>query len=203
MKKNNFDDSGVKVDYMEEVDENQLYDKKNQTDIIYVNSSASNIKNVLLIVLAVIFTLISLFTLIFGFVYFNKQVEVGETYTLFITHSDDSYGGNNITFGDYNSLENTYNYNFDVSNSNDIDLNYKIQIEHINFDSKTFDYSSINYSLLNYDSVVSEGVFNNNRTFDVVSMNIGANTKQQFVLKLWSNNIDKELEYSFKINILV
>lgn len=203
MRKNNFNDSGVKVDYVEEVDEEQLYDKKNQTDIIYVNSSASNFKSVLLIVLTVILILLSLFSFIFGFSYFNKHVDSNETYTLFITHSNDFYGGKDITFNNYNSPENSYNYDFNVSNSNDVSLNYKIQVENINFGSDNIDYNNINYSLWNYDSIVSKGKLVNEKTFDMISIDVGPNINQKFVLKIWSDNIDEDLKYSFKINILV
>lgn len=201
--KNKFDDSGVKVDYVEEVNENQLYDKKDRTDIIYSKSYLSTTRNVVLIIFMVLLLLISLFSLIFGFVYFNKHIDNGDTYTLFVVHSNDEYGGKQISFDEYNSFKNSYSYDFSVKNSNEVKLNYKIQIENTNFSSNNADYSKINYSLLNYNNVISEGKIINDNIFDVVSLDIEPNQNQQLVLKLWSDDVNQNLIYSFKINILV
>lgn len=201
--KNKFNDSGINVDYLEEVNENQLYDKKNQSDIIYSRSYLSVTRNVILTIFMVLLLLISLFSLIFGFVYFNKYVDNNEMYTLFVVHSNDKYGGELINVDKYNSFDNSFNYDFSVSNNNEVKLNYKIQVENINFGSDNVDYSVINYSLLNYNTVVSNGKIINDNVFDLVSLNIQPNENHQMVLKLWTDDKNQDLIYSFKINILV
>lgn len=202
MKKNNFSDSGVKVDYIEEVDEKQLFDKKSYSDIIYVNSKSSFVKRVLFIIFLFVFILLILFLSIFGFSFFNKNV-VDEEYSLFLTHSNPFYGGENLIISDFNSIDDAYSYSFTVNNSNDVSLSYKVQVENVNYGFDNVEYTNINYSLLKYNDVVSSGVLEDKAILDIANIDISSNSNHQLTLKIWSNINDENLEYSFKVKILV
>lgn len=204
MKKNNFNDSSVNVDFIEEVDDNLLYDKKNISDIIYEKSSFRKVRSGILLILSIVLILLSLFSIIFGLVYFNKVYDEtnNSVYTLFVTHSNNLLGGKNISFEEHVSYDNAYEYNFVINNINNVNMDYVVQIENLNFDKMNVDYTKINYVLVNYDQVVAKGVIGNDKLVNITKLNIDSNTIHNLDLKLWSNVLNKEFQYSFKVNII-
>lgn len=195
--------------FEEEVSENEVYDKKNQSDIIYVSSNKNKVK--FLIVLAIILIIISIFSALLGFIYLDKDrsniVDDGKAvinhYDLFISHSNQYYGGNLISFAEHRSEESAYSYSFNVSNQNDLDIKYKIVLVNALYTSDDIDMKDINYSLFNDDVLISSGNLQEVEEFSLADMLIKSNSIDDINFKIWSSTIDKNLKFTFKINILV
>jgi len=201
--KNSFDSSDVKVDFIEEVSENQLHDKKNHDDIIYKKTFGSIFRARIILIFVSLLFLASLFALVFSFV-FPNNVGNGESkmtvHDLYVTHSHESYGGNIESFQKFSSLNNAYVYSFNVTNSGSITLNYKVQLENLDFDSNE-DYTSINYILLNNQEQVVSGKLKNNKKVTLGNIDIPVNSVDKLSLKLWVSD-NNDVSYKFKVNVI-
>ena len=135
--------------FQEEVNEDELYSKKNTSDIIY--KEEDNGKSKFLVLLAIILILVSILSAIMGFVFWDKDLKkengnVAVTkYNLFIIHSNDLYGGSINSFSNYDSLSNAFSYKFVVSNSNPVTLDYSVELVNSNHDKDNVDMTLINY----------------------------------------------------------
>lgn len=208
-KKNDFNVATEDLIFEEEVKEDELYSKKNVSDIIYDDFSVKRRRINFLIVLAVVLIIISIISALVGFIYLDKGVKekynnpVTTKYDLFVSHSNSSYGGSISSFADYRSLNNAYLYKFTVSNNNPITLNYLVEFINPNFGNDGVDMELINYNLLKNNVIVSEGVLSNFSTSQIFNTDILNNSSDEYVLKIWSYDIDKKLKFNFKINVKV
>lgn len=191
-------------EFVEEVDENVLYNKVNENDIIVANKNA---KVNVLISIAITFIVVAILLSFMGFfLLYNagNSIFINETdkYDLFVTHSASTYGGEIKSFKDYNTLDRAYVYKFTVQNNNAISLNYDVELENVYFSEGT-NYNLINYSLLNFDNEVAVGALENIRKNNLLSRSIGSNISDNYTLKLWSSEFKSDTPFSFKININV
>ena len=196
--------------FEEEVSEDMLYDKKNQSDIVYVESSEHIIRTRVLIVLAVILIILAIISSFFGFVYLgkdqqdNKETTTSVTrYDIFVSHSNASYGGSIDSFAKYNSLDNAFNYDFKVSNENPVDIDYKIEVIDNNYDKNSKYLPMISYSLFNNDVQITEGVFDSKEINVIEKVTIKANSSDSLRLKIWSTEIENNIGFNFKVNVAV
>ena len=121
--------------FVEEVPESELYDKKNQSDIIYVEDNTYKKKAKILITIAIILIIIAVLSSLLGFLYLNQERKANEEsssstnitrYDIFISHSNSNYGGNIKSFLNYNNKDKAFSYSFKVSNENPVNIDYKL-----------------------------------------------------------------------------
>lgn len=192
--------------FKEEVSENQLHSKLGVDDHIYV-SSRHFFGLPLLAFLSVILGIASLFAIMLGVVFANSDKSdrpIGvftNKYNLVVTHTNDYYGGTISSFADYKTEKNSYNYSFSVNNTNDVDLKYSISFENTNYDFSKLDMSLIDYQLIRNGKVVKSGKFKNAVVNDLYDANISANSLDNYLIKVWSDNLTKKEKFSFKINV--
>lgn len=208
-KKNDFNVSTEDLIFEEEVGEEELRSKKNVSDIIYNDLDVRKRRTKFLIFLAISLIIISIISALMGFIFLDKDLKEKKVnpiitkYDLFVTHSNSSYGGSISSFSDYRSLNNAYLYKFDVSNNNSIALNYLVEFINPNYGNDGVDMTLINYKLLKNDEIVSEGVLSNSMTSQLFNTDILSNSRDEYVLKIWSYKMDKKLKFDFKINVKV
>ena len=206
-KKNDFEfESFV---YEEEVPENELYSKVNVDDRIYVKEKNVGVVK-WLVVLAIILMITSLGSSLYGFLKLSDESAGGsgtETivtkYNLFVEHSNSFYGGKLKSFEKYSSLDKSFVYDFNVSNNNPAVLDYSIDFVNSNFGNDNVDMSLINYSLMKNDVTVATGVLQNINNFELFHTDILSNTSDDYVIKIWSDKINKDLNFEFQINVRV
>lgn len=194
----------------EEVKDDELHSKLGVDDHIYIESERSITGRItFLIVLSIILILISLMSAIFGFVfkdseYGKRDIGVNVTeYNLYVTHSNNTYGGEINSFANHNSLDKAYSYSFYVSNDNPANLNYSVDLTNLKYDSNNIDMSLIRYSLIKNGEVVAEGNLSDSMTNEIYDTKISSDTIDKYEIKIWSNNITKKVNFVFKINIRV
>lgn len=208
-KKNDFNVSTEDLIFEEEVGEEELYSKKNVSDIIYNDLDVRKRRTKFLIFLAISLIIISIISALMGFIFLDKDLKEKKVnsiitkYDLFVTHSNSSYGGSISSFSDYRSLNNAYLYKFDVTNNNSITLNYLVEFINPNYGNDGVDMTLINYKLLRNNQIVSEGVLSNSMTSQLFNTDILSNSRDEYVLKIWSYKMDKKLKFDFKINVKV
>lgn len=204
MKKNKLNDSVIKEEFVEEVSEHVLYDKKNQEDIIYKKSVVLGVKAKIIFIVLILLFLAVLSSLIFSLVFSNNTFFGNSkliVHDLYVTHSNKNYGGEIKSFEDYLTIDDAFVYNFDVKNSASVDLNYKVQLENLKFNND-IDFSSINYILLDGQEQVVSGKISNNKVVDIADITIDANDVDNLVIKLWSSDRSNKINYKFKVNII-
>lgn len=203
--RNDFKTSDRLEEFVEEVDERYLYDKKNQSDIIYVESTGSMIKSRILIILAILLILLSLMSFIFGLVYINKDVSGRETtvnnYDLFVTHSNNYFGGQLDSFDKYRSSSKPYSYSLTVENNNPIDISYKVELINPSYGNDNVDMTGIEYNVFNSGSLVFSGKLTNNSINDLGDIVIESNSSDNLEFRIWSSSVPSGTPFSFKINI--
>lgn len=208
-KKNDFDIETNDLIFKEEVKDEELYSKKDVTDIIYNNSEVRRKRTMFLIILAVILIIISIISAIMGFVYLDNDLKqknsnvVVSKYDLFVAHSNRSYGGEIASFSDYRKLDDAYSYKFTISNDNPIVLKYSVELINSNYGNDNVDMTLINYKLLKNGEVVSDGSLSNMMTNDLYSTDILNNSTDEYAIQVWSLELDKNLKFNFKINVKV
>ena len=208
-KKNDFNVSTEDLIFEEEVGEEELYSKKNVSDIIYNDLDVRKRRTKFLIFLAISLIIISIISALMGFIFLDKDLKEKKVnsiitkYDLFVTHSNSSYGGSISSFSDYRSLNNAYLYKFDVTNNNSIALDYLVEFINPNYGNDGVDMTLINYKLLKNNEIVSEGVLSNSMTSKLFNTEILSNSRDEYVLKIWSYKMDKKLKFDFKINVKV
>lgn len=197
--------------FEEEVPENMLYDKSKQNDIVYVESSKKKTRVRILIVLAIILIVLAIISALFGFMYLNEarenDVSNSKTnitrYDIFVSHSDSSYGGNIASFKNYNSSDKAFSYDLKVSNENPVAIDYKVEVVDNNYDLNKDSLGLISYSLINNDEVIASGAFENKEVNTLANVTINSNSSNNLVLKVWSDKIDDNVAFNFKVNIAV
>lgn len=203
--KNNLDELNSFL-FEEEVQENELVDKKDFVDLIYSDDDSDKLKHKFLIGLAILLIIISIISCALGLLFSSGKLgildgTVVNNYNLYVTHSNIYYGANHIDFEQYRNSENAYNYSFVVANPNTVPIDYYLE-----FNSEAendLDFSLINYALIRNDLVVSSGSLNNLSKYNLYSSKVAQNSKDEYVIKLWSDLIADYQKYSFKINIVV
>ena len=194
--------------FVEEVPESELYDKKNQSDIIYVEDDTYKKKAKILITIAIILIIIAVLSSLLGFLYLNQERKANEEsnsstnitrYDIFISHSNSNYGGNIKSFLNYNNKDKAFSYSFKVSNENPVNIDYKVELIDNNFGNTSL--SLISYSLLNNNEEIASGVLENKEVNKIADVTINSNSVNDLVLKLWSNSLDKG--FNFKVNVVV
>lgn len=194
--------------FIEEVPESVLYNKKNQNDLIYIEDNNYKKRAKFLILLAIILIIIALLLSFFGLMYLNKERLAKENdsnniniirYDIFVSHSNNSYGGNIKSFANYNSKEKAFSYSFKVSNDNPVNIDYKVEVLDNNFGNSNL--NLISYILLNNDEEIASGVLKNKEVNELTDVTIASHSVNNLVLKLWSSNVDKG--FNFKINVVV
>ena len=194
--------------FVEEVPESELYDKKNQSDIIYVEDNTYKKKAKILITIAIILIIIAVLSSLLGFLYLNQERKANEEsssstnitrYDIFISHSNSNYGGNIKSFLNYNNKDKAFSYSFKVSNENPVNIDYKVELIDNNFGNTSL--SLISYSLLNNNEEIASGVLENKEVNKIADVTINSNSVNDLVLKLWSNSLDKG--FNFKVNVVV
>lgn len=193
------------VTFKEEVPESELHSKIDVDDHIYVTKRG--IYGLpFLIFLAIILILASLFSFMFGIVSLNnnEEREIGVTtskYNLIVMHSNDSYGGAIEDFTKYSTKASAYEYDFSVSNSNNINIKYSIDFENTKYDFSKLDMSLINYELVKNSSVIKSGKLKNDSKYSLYKTDVMASSLDEYKIKIWSNEITKTSSFAFKINI--
>lgn len=193
--------------FQEEVNEDELYSKKNTSDIIY--KEEDNGKSKFLVLLAIILILVSILSAIMGFVFWDKDLKkengnVAVTkYNLFIIHSNDLYGGSINSFSNYDSLSNAFSYKFVVSNSNPVTLDYSVELVNSNHDKDNVDMTLINYRLLKNGKIVNKGILSNLVTNKLYNTDILDNSSDEYIIQMWSSEINKNVKFDFSINVSV
>ena len=207
---NNDDFEKGEVLFEEEVTDSELHSKVNTDDHIYVdNSNSIKGRITFLIILSVILMLISIASAIFGFVFkdgFNSDRKIGvdvTEYNLFVTHSNSVYGGEIKSFSDHNSLEKAFTYSFYVTNNNPSNINYVVDLANLKFDESKIDMSLIKYNLIKNGGVVAEGNLENSMTNELYDTKISSDNIDKYEIKIWSDTINKKVDFVFKINIRV
>lgn len=194
--------------FVEEVPESELYDKKNQSDIIYVEDNTYKKKAKILITIAIILIIIAVLASLLGFLYLNQERKANEEsnsstnitrYDIFISHSNSNYGGNIKSFLNYNNKDKAFSYSFKVSNENPVNIDYKVELIDNNFGNTSL--NLISYSLLNNNEEIASGVLENKEVNKIADITINSNSVNDLVLKLWSNSLDKG--FNFKVNVAV
>ena len=194
--------------FVEEVPESELYDKKNQSDIIYVEDDTYKKKAKILIAIAIILIIIAVLSSLLGFLYLNQERKANEEsnsstnitrYDIFISHSNSNYGGNIKSFLNYNNKDKAFSYSFKVSNENPVNIDYKVELIDNNFGNTSL--NLISYSLLNNNEEIASGVLENKEVNKIADVTINSNSVNDLVLKLWSNSLDKG--FNFKVNVAV
>lgn len=194
--------------FVEEVPESELYDKKNQSDIIYVEDDTYKKKAKILITIAIILIIIAVLSSLLGFLYLNQERKANEEsnsstnitrYDIFISHSNSNYGGNIKSFLNYNNKDKAFSYSFKVSNENPVNIDYKVELIDNNFGNTSL--NLISYSLLNNNEEIASGVLENKEVNKIADVTINSNSVNDLVLKLWSNSLDKG--FNFKVNVAV
>ena len=205
-KKNSISSSDLMFE--EEVSDQEVYDKSGHYDVIY---KSSNSKVKFLIVLAIILIIISIFSALLGFIYLDRDreniVNNGEMvinhYDLFVSHSNQYFGGNLISFDEHRDVEHPYSYTLDVSNQNNIDIKYRIVLVTEGYSTDEIDMSEINYNLFDDDNLISSGTLQEMEEMELANVTVNSNSIDNIKFDIWSSTIDKDLSFTFKINILV
>ncbi len=207
MNQNNNDDyvsNTEELIFKEEVADEELHSKLGVDDHIYVRKFFGA---PFLIGLAIFLILTSLLAAILGLVVFDKELTgrpIGvfhNEYKLTVIHSNKAYGGTIKSFANYNNSGNSFTYHFNVENKNDVDLKYSVELENPNYGLDSIDQSKIGYMLLKNQQVVKNGSLSNSKTNDLYNVTISGKSVDAYELKIWGNNIDKDLDFSFAINI--
>ncbi len=194
----------------EEIPEIELYDKKNQNDVVYVQSSEYKVRIRILIVLAVILIILAVISALFGFIYLDKDIKNQEgadtsitRYDIFVSHSNSSYGGNIKSFKNYDSSTNAFSYSLKVSNENPVDIDYKVEVIDNNYDGNENVLNLISYSLVSNNIEIASGNFENNEVNVIKNVTIKSNSSDNLILKVWSDKVNDAVSFSFKVNISV
>lgn len=192
--------------FKEEVAEDQLHSKLGVDDHIYVTGRRIFGLS-LLSFFATVFVIASIFAIMLGIVFSNSDKvdrPIGvftSKYNLIVTHTNDQYGGTISSFANYNMQEKSYNYNFGVSNNNDVNLKYSIEFENTNYDFSKLDMSLIDYQLKKNGKIVKSGKLKNAVVNDLYTTSISSNSVDNYVISLWSNSLNKSKDFVFKINV--
>ncbi len=189
--------------FQEDVQENELHSKLDVDDRIFVTDNAGKIRRTIILVISGLLILLSLFSAIYGFnLIGNKITKYNvKNYNLVITHSSKSYGGTITSFENYNSKEKGYTYDFSVNNKNPISINYDIELFNPLFGSDKIDMKQINYSLLKNGKEEKSGLLKDSINNAIYKTTIESDKIDNYQIVLWSNKIEKNLSFSFKINV--
>ena len=161
----------------------------------------------ILVFLSIVLGIIALFAIMLGMVFSNSDKTdrpIGvftNKYNLIVTHTNNQYGGSISSFANYNNENNAYEYSFGVTNNNSVDLKYSINFENTNYDFNKLDMSLIDYQLVKNGKVVRSGKLKNAVTNDLYTTNISIRSSDNYLIKLWSNDLVNKGNFSFKINI--
>ena len=191
--------------FKEEVADEELHSKLGVDDHIYVKKSFFGAP--FLIGLAIFLILTSLLAAILGLIVFDKELTgrpIGvfhNEYKLTVVHSNNNYGGTVKSFANYNNSGNSFNYVFHVENKNTVDLKYSVELENPNYGSDNIDQTKISYMLLKNKQVVKNGSLSNMKTNDLYKTTISGKSVDEYEIKIWGDNINNDLNFSFKINI--
>ena len=153
--------------------------------------------------------LVSILSAIMGFVFWDKDLKkengnVAVTkYNLFIIHSNDLYGVSINSFSNYDSLSNAFSYKFVVSNSNPVTLDYSVELVNSNHDKDNVDMTLINYRLLKNGKIVNKGILSNLVTNKLYNTDILDNSSDEYIIQMWSSEINKNVKFDFSINVSV
>ena len=120
-----------------------------------------------------------------------------------MVHSNQYFGGNELSFKIHNSFDNAYQYSVNITNKNSIDIDYSFILNNPFFGNDNIDMSKINFSLYNGDAIVSSGILENKAKVTLSNIKIKSNDIDQFNLKVWSYEINEDFKFSFKIEIIV
>ena len=190
--------------FKEEVADEELHSKLGVDDHIYVRKFFGA---PFLIGLAIFLILTSLLAAILGLIVFDKELTgrpIGvfhDEYKLTVVHSNKNYGGTVKSFSNYNNSGSSFNYVFHVENKNAVNLKYSVELENPNFGSDNIDQTKISYMLLKNKQVVKNGSLSNMKTNDLYKTTISGKSVDEYEIKIWGDNINNDLNFSFKINI--
>ena len=191
--------------FREEVPDDNLYDKCNIDDLIYVKDRKFRRKMNFLIFLAIFFVVSSLILCLFGLAYTNKKVVVEENiieYDLLVSHTNNYYGRSAISFKDYSSLEKALDYSFKIQNNNDVVLDYKLVLNNPYFGQDGIDMSLINYKVMIDNNEVFSGNLENAKDVELGKTSISAYSIHDVTFKIWSSKIEGNNKFNFKIDVV-
>ena len=191
--------------FREEVPDDNLYDKSNIDDLIYVKDRKFRRKMNFLIFLAIFFVVSSLILCLFGLAYTNKKVVVEENiieYDLLVSHTNNYYGRSAISFKDYSSLEKALDYSFKIQNNNDVVLDYKLVLNNPYFGQDGIDMSLINYKVMIDNNEVFSGNLENAKDVELGKTSISAYSIHDVTFKIWSSKIEGNNKFNFKIDVV-
>lgn len=201
MPNNDFDVKTDELVFEEEVSSSSLYDKSGVSDLKYCDDEIRRKRTNILIGLSVFLILLSIFAVIIGFVLMDKELKssTGDPvkYDLFVTYGN-SYGKKTITFDRFRSYESAYVYSFSVKNSNPVLLDYGVNF----VDIDNFNYFNlVDYKLILNNEAVASGSLDSVNLYEMYETEIASGEVHEYVLKLWSEDIKKDVSFSFKVDI--
>ena len=192
--------------FQEEVHDDELYSKLDVDDRIFVTDGAGRLRRTIILVVSGLLILLSLFSAIYGFNLIGSKIKIDKTvknYNLVITHTSKSYGGTITSFEKYNSKEKGYTYAFSINNKNPIPIKYNIELFNPLFGSDKVDMKLINYSLLKNGKEAKTGTLNDAINNAIYNETIESEKTDNYQIVLWSSKLNKDLSFSFKINVNV
>ncbi len=183
--------------FEEEVPANELEDRKDP-EIVYK-------KSVDIFILIVFFLMLGLllWSIYYAYNGVRKNINLIEkSGDLAVIHSKIDYGLTIVSFSDYTSLENASEYSFYIESDNTEKLSYKIKIKKQKF-TNTIDMNEVNYVLYRNNLKVASGSLSDLKNDVLTEESISANSKNQYLLKLWSiKGINKGYKYKIEVNSL-
>lgn len=193
--------------FNEEVAEEDLHSKLGVDDHIYITHKRGIYGGSLLILFAVFLVFAALFALFYGLASLNSDLNgrnIGVTvdeYHLKVIHSNYSYGGKIESFSKYNNSNKFFNYKFSIVNNNDVDLDYSVVLQ-VKDKDENLNVNLVNYSLLRNGITVQSGNLSDlsNKLYSTTALK---NSADEYAVRLWSNSINKDFSFKFRIKIVV
>lgn len=192
--------------FKEEVPDEELHSKLGVDDHIYITRQRF-FGLPLLAFFGIVLGLSLLFSFLFSLVYVNSDKSdrpIGintSKYNLVVSHSNEQFGGVVSSFTKYNSDSNAFEYAFSVSNGNDVDLKYLVELINTDYKFEKPDMSLIHYNLLKNGESIKEGVLKNEETNRLYKTNIKSSSLDRYTIKLWSDTLTNKVNFKFKINV--
>lgn len=204
MKKNNV--KAEELTFKEEVPDEELHSKLGVDDHIYITRRRF-FGLPLLAFLGIVLGLSLLFSVLLSYVYVNNDKSdrpigvINNKYNLVVSHSNEKFGGVIPSFANYSSDSKAFEYAFSVSNGNDIDLRYSVELINNNYKFEKPDMSLIHYNLIKNGESIKVGTLKNDETNRLYKTNIKSSVLDRYTIKLWSDSLTNKVNFNFKINV--
>lgn len=159
--------------------------------------------NVVVLILFFLSLLLLIFSLYYAF--FKEKTFVNirtiKSGDIAVIHSKIDFGNTIESFIGYTSEEKSNSYSFVIQNNNKHELNYNIKLIDItSVGISRINLSNLNYSLYKNNNKIATGVVSNLNNNILIKEQTLADSKDNYVIKLWSSSITQD-GYKFKIEV--